>query len=394
MYKNVGELNLPNSENEVLEFWKKNKIKEKCLNNNKQGGKVYSFYEGPPTANGLPHAGHILTRALKDVFTRVKSMQGFYVPRKGGWDTHGLPVELEVEKDIGISGKKQIEDYGIQNFIEKCKVGVWKYVDEWKTFSNKVGYFVDMENDFYYTYDDNYIESIWWSLKELDKKGLLYKGYKILPCCPSCGTALSSHEVAQGYRERNDLTVVAKFKAKEEENLFFLVWTTTPWTLPSNVALCVNANFEYQKILANDGNKYILAKNLVSNFFKNDEYKVLENVYGKDLEFKKYQPIFDFATKEVKEKAFFVTCDDYVTLTDGTGIVHIAPAYGVEDSEVGAKYNLPFLQMANFNGKFEDSCGKYSGQDIFEVNEQIAEDLRLEGKIFKAEKHKHEYPHC
>ncbi len=394
MYKKVGEMNLPKTEEEVLKFWQENNVKNNCLSHNK-GKKMYSFYEGPPTANGQPHAGHVLTRTLKDLFNRFHLMRGYEVPRKGGWDTHGLPVEISVEKEIGISGKQQIEEYGIEKFITACKKDVWKYVDLWKTFSDRVGYFVNMDDDCYVTYKDDYIESEWWSLKELDKKGLLYKGYKVLPCCPSCGTALSSHEVAQGYKERNDLTCVAKFKAEGEENTYILAWTTTPWTLPSNVALCVNPNEKYVKILCTvTGEKYILAEALVPAFFKDEEFTTLETYTGKDLEFKKYEPLFDFAGEDVKQKAFFVTCDEYVTLTDGTGIVHIAPAYGADDANVGMRYSLPFIAMAGSDGIFSDKCGKYAGKNVFEVNEQIAEDLRNDGKVFKSARHKHEYPHC
>ena len=392
MYKKVGELNLAKNEEEVLEFWKSNNIKEKCLNHNK-GKKMFSFYEGPPTANGQPHAGHVLTRTLKDLFNRYHLMQGYEVPRKGGWDTHGLPVEISVEKEIGISGKKQIEEYGIKNFIDACKKDVWKYVDLWKTFSDRVGYFVNMDDDCYITYKDEYIESIWWSLKELKNKGLLYKGYKVLPCCPSCGTALSSHEVAQGYKERNDLTVVAKFKSVDEDNLYFLAWTTTPWTLPSNVALCVNPTESYVKIQVKE-EKYILAEALVLSFFKDDEYTVLQKYVGKDLEYKKYVPLFDCTSNDVKQKAYFVTCDNYVTLTDGTGIVHIAPAYGADDANVGTNYNLPFVAMAGADGIFKPEFTEYAGRNIFEVNEQIALDLIRLGKVLKSAKHKHEYPHC
>ena len=390
MYKKVGELNLPKNEAEVLKFWKENSVKEKCLNHNK-GKEVFSFFEGPPTANGMPHAGHVLTRALKDVVNRAKLMQGYDVPRKGGWDTHGLPVEISVEREIGISGKQGIEDYGVENFIKKCKVDVWKYVDFWKTFSERVGYFVNMDDDCYVTYHDDYIESVWWSLKELNKKGLLYKGYKVLPSCPSCGTALSSHEVAQGYKERNDLTVVAKFKSVSQENTYFLAWTTTPWTLPSNIALAVNPKEKYVKISAN-GENYIMAEALVSKYFA--ECEVVATYVGKDLEREKYVPLFDFASDKDKENGYYVTCAEYVTLTDGTGIVHIAPAYGADDSAVGMEYNLPFIQFAGSDGKFKEGCGKYSGRDVFEVNEEIAFDLKTAGKVLKMEKHKHEYPHC
>lgn len=392
MYNKVNELNLPVEEQKILDFWTKHDIKNKCLNMNK-GNKVFSFFEGPPTANGQPHAGHVLTRALKDVFTRYKSMKGFFVPRKGGWDTHGLPVEIAVEKEIGISGKKEIEEYGVNKFIEACKKDVWKYVDLWKTFSNRIGYNINMEDDYYVTYHDEYIESVWWSFKELDKKGLLYKGYKVQPSCPKCGTSLSSHEVAQGYKQRKDTTVVAKFKSVNEDNTYYLAWTTTPWTLPSNIALCVNPNEKYVKI-NHDGVNYILAEALVDTHFKDKEYSVVESYLGKDLEYKKYVPLFDFLSDVEKEKGYFVTCDTYVTLTDGTGIVHIAPGYGEDDANVGRKYNLPFIQLADKYGKFTANCGVYAGLDVFENNEKIADDLRDAGKIFKTQKHVHEYPHC
>ena len=392
MYKKVEELDLPKNEEKILEYWKQHDIKNKCLQHNK-GKKIFSFFEGPPTANGEPHAGHVLTRSLKDVFTRYKSMQGYFVPRKGGWDTHGLPVELSVEKTIGITGKKEIEEYGLEKFIQECKKDVWKYVDLWRTFSDRIAYNVDMDKDCYVTYHDDYIESVWWSLKELDKKGLLYKGYKVMPCCPSCGTSLSSHEISQGYKERNDTTVVAKFESADEQGVYFLAWTTTPWTLPSNVALCVNPDEDYVKISAN-GEKYILAEALVKSFFKEGEYSVLEKYKGKDLEYKKYIPLFDFAREEDKAKAYYITCDNYVTLTDGTGIVHIAPAYGEEDSGVGKKYGLPFLQMTNKFARFTDECGKYAGLYVFDNNDLIAKDLREQGKIFKQAKYAHEYPHC
>lgn len=393
MYKKVdANLNFPKVEQDVLSFWKENDVKKQCMNKNK-GEKRFNFYEGPPTANGVPHSGHVLTRVLKDVFTRYKSMQGYFVPRKGGWDTHGLPVELSVEKELGISGKQQIEAYGVEKFIKRCKENVWKYVDIWKEFSDRVGYFVNMEDDYYVTYYDSYIESVWWALKEMDKKGLLYKGYKILPSCPRCGTALSSHELAQGYEDRKDTTVVAKFKLADEANTYFLAWTTTPWTLPSNIALCVNADEDYVKVKQND-TYYILADALVKAHFKDGEYEKVETFKGKTLEYKKYEPLFDFVSDKDKAKGYYVTCDSYVTLTDGTGIVHIAPAFGEDDSLVGKKYNLPFVQLVDKYGKFTNDCGKYSGLDVFSQNDVIVEDLAKEDKMFKAQKHVHSYPHC
>lgn len=392
MYKKVGVLNFSEEESNVLKFWRENNVKALCMKHN-EGKKRFNFYEGPPTANGVPHSGHVLTRALKDVFTRYKSMKGFFVPRKGGWDTHGLPVELSVEKEVGISGKQQIEEYGVENFIKKCKENVWKYVDLWKEFSERVGYFVNMEDDYYVTYYNDYIESVWWALSEMNKKGLLYKGYKILPSCPSCGTALSSHELAQGYEDRRDTTVVAKFKSVDEANLYYLAWTTTPWTLPSNIALCVNANEYYVKVKC-ENNFYVLAKELLNNHFKEGEYQVIETFKGKTLEFKKYEPLFSFVEESERKKGYFITCDDYVTLTDGTGIVHIAPAFGEDDANVGRKYNLPFIQLVDKYGKFASVCGKYANCNVFEKNEEIANDLQREGKIFKIAKHVHSYPHC
>ena len=392
MYKKVdANLNFPKVEQEVLNFWRENDVKKQCMNHN-HGAKRFNFYEGPPTANGVPHSGHVLTRVLKDVFTRYKSMQGYFVPRKGGWDTHGLPVELSVEKELGISGKQQIEEYGIEKFIKRCKDNVWKYVDIWKEFSDRVGYFVNMEDDYYVTYYDSYIESVWWALKEMDKKGLLYKGYKILPSCPRCGTALSSHELAQGYEDRKDTTVVAKFKVVDAENTYFLAWTTTPWTLPSNIALCVNANEDYCKV-SFEGNYYVLAEALVKSHFK-ENYEVVETFKGKTLEFKKYEPLFSFVDKKEAEKGYYVTCDDYVTLTDGTGIVHIAPAFGEDDSNVGRKYGLPFVQLVDKFGKFTENCGKYANEFVFDKNDEIVEDLAKENKVFKTQKHVHSYPHC
>ena len=393
MYKKIdGGLNCYKNEQEIQKFWTEHGIKEKCLNRNK-GAKIFSFYEGPPTANGVPHNGHVFTRALKDMFVRFRAMQGYYVPRKGGWDTHGLPVELSVEKSLGISGKAQIEEYGVTKFIEKCKADVWKYVDQWKDFSDKVGYSVDMGDNAYVTYHNDYIESIWWAISEIDKKGWIYKGFKVLPSCPSCGTALSSHEVAQGYKDRKDTTVVAKFKALDFENTYFLAWTTTPWTLPSNIALCVNPNEKYVMILS-EGVNYILAEALVPTHFKDKEFEVVKHFVGTDLEYKKYEPLFDFVSEKDKAKGYFVTCDEYVTLTDGTGIVHIAPAYGEDDAKVGRKYDLPLVQMANKYGKFESNCGEWAGKDVFEENENIALALIKDGKIFKTQKHVHSYPHC
>ncbi len=392
MYKKIESWNATAMEENIQNFWKECDIKKKCLENNK-GAKSYTFYEGPPTANGVPHTGHVFTRTMKDIFNRYKSMQGYFVYRKGGWDTHGLPVELSVEKSIGISGKAAIEEYGVAKFIEKCKTDVWKYVDQWKEFSDLIAYSVNIEDDYYVTYYNDYIESIWWAISEIDKKGLIYKGFKILPSCPSCGTALSSHEVAQGYKDRKDTTVVAKFESAKDAGTYFLAWTTTPWTLPSNVALCVNPNEKYIKV-ASKGEKYILAESLVSNFFKQDEFEIEQTYIGKELEYEKYLPLFDFADAKAAQSAYYVTCGDFVTLTDGTGIVHIAPTYGEDDANIGKNYNLPFLQLANKYGKFEDCCGQLSGKDVFEENENIALNLLKGSKALKVQKHVHNYPHC
>ncbi len=393
MYKTVRpSLDCGKDELEVLKFWKDYDIKTKVLNMNK-GNMVWSFYEGPPTANGKPHTGHVLTRVLKDVFTRYRAMKGFFVPRKGGWDTHGLPVELAVEKEIGITGKSQIEDFGVDKFVEECKKNVWKYVDIWKEFSTRVGYFVNMDDDCYVTYYNDYIESVWWAVKTIYDKGLIYKGFKVLPSCPSCGTALSAHEVAQGYEDRKDLTAVAKFKKVGSDNTYFLAWTTTPWTLPSNVALCVNPNVDYALVSAND-EQYILAKDLIPSFFKPEEYSILEIKKGSELVGQTYEPLFDYISKADREKAFRIVSDGYVTTEEGTGIVHIAPAYGQDDARVGKIYDLPFVQMASSNGKFVDKCKDYAGLDVFKSNEQIVIDLKKQNKIFKTMKITHSYPHC
>lgn len=393
MYNKVDtNINYPENEAKVLKFWQENNIKEKVLKLNSESDKNFLFYEGPPTANGAPHAGHVLTRSLKDVYTRYYAMKGYFVPRKGGWDTHGLPVEISVEKQLGIEGKKGIEDYGIDKFVQHCKKDVWSCIDRWKEFSNAVGYSVNLEDDCYVTYYNDYIESVWWSLKEFDKKGLLYKGYKILPSCPSCGTALSSHEVDQGYKDRKDLTVVAKFKLCNEENTYVLAWTTTPWTLPSNVALCVNGEEDYALVLDKDGTKYILAKALVEKHFK-ENYEVLKTFKGETLVGKYYEPLFNYYDNSKKD-AFKIVSDGYVTLLDGTGVVHIAPAFGDDDSKVGKKYNLPFVQFVTPLGKFTEECKELAGKDVFAENENIALTLLKEGKVFSTQKVVHSYPHC
>lgn len=387
MYEKVSTtLNFVEREKKTLEFWKENKVFEKTNEKNKNG-KTFTFYDGPPTANGKPHIGHILTRVMKDIIPRYKIMKGYSVLRKAGWDTHGLPVELEVEKLLGIDGKQEIEKYGIEPFIKKCKESVWKYKKEWEIMSDRVGYWVDMENP-YVTYDNNYIESVWWSLKQVYEKGLLYKGHKIVPYCPRCGTALSSHEVAQGYKEVEEKSIFVKFPVLDEENTFFLVWTTTPWTLPSNVALCVNPKEDYVKIKSGDS-FYWLAEALVSTLF--DEYEIVKRVKGKALERTSYQPLFDWAGAE---NAYYVTCDGYVTLTDGSGIVHIAPAFGEDDSKVGVKYKLPFVQMVNERGCFTDDAGELKGIFCKKADPMIIENLKNRGLFFKEQMYSHSYPFC
>ena len=337
MYKKVDtSLNFVEREKEIIEFWKQNDVFLKSIEKN-EGAEEFSFYDGPPTANGKPHVGHVLTRVMKDIIPRYQTMKGKHVLRKAGWDTHGLPVELEVEKLLGIDGKPQIENYGIEPFIKQCKQSVWKYKSEWEKMSDRLGYWVDMDNP-YVTYDDKYIESEWWALKEMHKKGLLYKGHKIVPYCPRCGTALSSHEVAQGYKSVKENSVVARFKVKGYENCYILAWTTTPWTLPSNVALCMNPDEPYVEIEA-DGANYIMAEALVPRFF--EEYKVVNKKLGKEWEGLEYEPLFPETAAEIKRispasapiKAHFVVCDTYVTMGDGTGVVHIAPAFGEDDSK-------------------------------------------------------------
>lgn len=391
MYKPVDTtLNFVEREKEVLEFWKENKIFEKSVEKN-VGKPEFSFFDGPPTANGKPHIGHILTRVMKDIIPRYKTMKGYHVLRKAGWDTHGLPVELEVEKLLGIDGKQEIEKYGIEPFIKKCKESVWKYTDEWHKMSDRIGYWADMEHP-YITYDDNYIESVWWALSEMHKKGLIYKGYKIVPYCPRCGTALSSHEVAQGYKDVEETSVFVKFKVKGEENTYFIAWTTTPWTLPSNVALCLNGKENYAKIKVN-GEYYILADALVGNLFEEGCYEKVSVKKGSAYEYVEYEPLFDYETG-AKEKAYYITNDGYVTLTDGSGIVHIAPAFGEDDSKVGKKYGLPFVQMVDDIGRFRDAVTDFAGKFCKDADKHIIEKLKNEGKLFKAMKFTHSYPFC
>ena len=384
------DLNFVEREKAVLEFWKENQIFEKSVEKNK-GGKAFNFYDGPPTANGKPHIGHILTRVMKDIIPRYKTMKGFYVRRKAGWDTHGLPVELEVEKQLGMDGKQDIERYGIEPFIKKCKESVWKYKHEWEVMSDRIGYWADMK-DPYITYDDKYIESVWWALRQIADKGLLYKGYKIVPYCPRCGTALSSHEVAQGYRDVEEKSVFVKFAAKGRENTYFLAWTTTPWTLPSNVALCVNPEEDYAEIEVG-GETYIMADALVESVFEGEPVKKLSVKKGREYEYAEYEPLFDYETG-AKEKAYYVTCDGYVTLTDGTGVVHIAPAFGEDDSNVGKRYGLPFVQMVDGAGKFIPAAYDLVGVFAKDADKLIVERLKKEGKLFRELMFTHSYPFC
>ena len=391
MYKPVDtSLNFVEREKEVLAFWKENEIFEKSVEKNK-GHQSFNFYDGPPTANGKPHIGHILTRVMKDIIPRYKTMKGYYVRRKAGWDTHGLPVELEVEKQLGIDGKQEIEKYGIEPFIKKCKESVWKYKHEWEVMSDRIGYWADMK-DPYITYDDRYIESVWWALKQMADKGLLYKGYKIVPYCPRCGTALSSHEVAQGYKDVEEKSVFVKFKVKGRDNAYFLAWTTTPWTLPSNVALCVNPAEDYAEIKVG-GENYIMADALIGSLFKEDEYEKISVKKGKEYEYTEYEPLFDYDTG-AKEKAYYVTCDGYVTLTDGTGVVHIAPAFGEDDSNVGKRYGLPFVQMVDGRGRFVDAAYDLKGVFAKDADKLVIERLKTEGKLFKELMFTHSYPFC
>ncbi|MBP5405414.1 MAG: isoleucine--tRNA ligase [Clostridia bacterium] len=378
-------------EKEVLDFWKANGIFQASVKAN-EGKEEYTFYDGPPTANGKPHIGHILTRVIKDIIPRYRTMKGYHVERKAGWDTHGLPVELEVEKMLGMDGKQDIEKYGIEPFVKNCKESVWKYKGEWERMSDRVGYWADMENP-YVTYDDNYIESVWWAVKTINDKGLLYKGHKIVPYCPRCGTALSSHEVAQGYKDVEDMTVTAKFKAVGEESTYFLAWTTTPWTLPSNVALCMNAEEDY--VYAKLGEEtYILAAALVKSVLGEDA-EILSTHKGSYFEHKKYLPLFDYiqGTKEA-EKAYYVTNDPYVTLTEGTGIVHIAPAFGEDDAKVGRKYGLPFVQLVDERGRFVDVVTDLKGVFAKDGDKLIIEKLVQAGLLFKKHLHTHSYPFC
>ena len=401
MYQKVDtNLNFVDREKKVEEFWKENHIFEKSMENRKEG-ETYTFYDGPPTANGKPHIGHVLTRVIKDMIPRYRTMKGYMVPRKAGWDTHGLPVELEVEKKLGLDGKEQIEEYGMEPFIKQCKESVWKYKGMWEDFSSTVGFWADMEHP-YVTYYDDYIESEWWALKEIWNKKLLYKGFKIVPYCPRCGTPLSAQEVSQGYKTVKERSAVVRFKVVGED-AYFLAWTTTPWTLPSNVALCVNPDETYCKVKAADGYTYYMAEALLDKVLGKlakeegeKAYEVLETYRGTDLEYKAYEPLFacagEAAAKQ-KKKAHFVTCDNYVTMSDGTGIVHIAPAFGEDDSRIGRNYELPFVQFVDGQGNLTKET-PYAGVFVKKADPMVLTDLDKEGKLFDAPKFEHDYPHC
>jgi isoleucyl-tRNA synthetase len=390
LYKKVANaLDFKSREADVLKFWKENRIFEKSMEEREESPDVnsYVFFDGPPTANGMPLIGHVLTRAIKDIIPRYHTMKGQYVPRKAGWDTHGLPVEIEVEKVLGLDGKEQIEKYGIEPFIAKCKESVWKYKGLWENFSDRVGFWADMEHP-YITYDNSYIESIWWSLKEIWDKGLLYKGFKIVPYCPRCGTPLSSHEVAQGYKDVKERSAIVRFKVKNED-AYILAWTTTPWTLPSNVALCVNPDESYVKVRSG-GYTYYMAEALVNTVLGEDA-EVLEKFVGKALENKEYEPLWNFVNPD--KKAWFVTCDNYVTLTDGTGVVHIAPAFGEDDANVGRKYDLPFVQLVNAAGEMTAETF-WAGTFCKDADKEILANLKENGLLFSAPVFEHSYPHC
>jgi len=391
LYKKVTtDLNFVDREKKTVEFWKENQIFEKSIESRK-GNETYTFYDGPPTANGKPHIGHVLTRVIKDLIPRYHAMKGKMVPRKAGWDTHGLPVELEVERMLGLDGKEQIEEYGLEPFIEYCKKSVWKYKGMWEDFSDTVGFWADMD-DPYVTYENNFIESEWWALKQIWDKGLLYKGHKIVPYCPRCGTPLSSHEVAQGYKDVKERSAIVRFKVKEED-AYILAWTTTPWTLPSNAGLCINPKETYVKVKAEDGMIYYLAQALCDTVLGEGTYEVLKSYAGTDLEYKEYEPLFSFPSVELKKKAFFVTCDNYVTLSDGTGVVHIAPAFGEDDNRIGRKYDLPFLQLVNGKGEMTKET-PWAGTFCKMADPMILEALKEKGLLFSAPRFEHSYPHC
>ncbi len=393
MYNKVDtNLNFVDREAEVLKFWKENDIANKCISN-REGCDTFTFYDGPPTANGKPHIGHVLTRVIKDMLPRYQSMKGKKVLRKAGWDTHGLPVELEVEKLLGLDGKEQIEKYGIEPFIKKCRESVWKYKGMWEEFSDVVGFWADMEHP-YITYENDYIESVWWALNEIWKKGLLYKGHKVVPYCPRCGTPLSSHEVAQGYKDVKERSAMVKFKAKDEDNTYFLAWTTTPWTLPSNLGLVVNPEVDYVKV-SYEGQNLIMAEALVEFVFANKEgeHPVLERFKGKALEYREYEPLYPYAEGKIKKKAFYIMCDGYVTTSDGTGIVHTAPAFGEDDARVCRAYDMPFVQFVDAKGNMTEDTD-WPGTFVKDADPLILDDLKAAGKLFKAPKFEHSYPHC
>ena len=406
MYKKVStDLNFVDREKATEKFWEENQIFEKSMRD-REGNEMYMFYDGPPTANGKPHIGHVLTRVIKDMIPRYRTMKGYEVPRKAGWDTHGLPVELEVEKALGLDGKDQIEEYGLEPFIKKCKESVWKYKGMWEDFSGTVGFWADMENP-YVTYDNNFIESEWWALKQIWDKGLLYKGFKIVPYCPRCGTPLSAQEVAQGYKDVKERSAIVRFKVIGED-AYFLAWTTTPWTLPSNIGLCVNPDEEYAKVKAADGYTYYMATALLDTVLgklagkaedgaaEAPAYEILETYLGKDLEYKEYEPLYqcayDCAEKQHK-KAFFITCDSYVTLTDGTGVVHIAPAFGEDDAKVGRKYDMPFVQLVDEKGNMGETT-PFAGLFVKKADPEVLKDLEARGLLFEAPNFEHSYPHC
>ncbi|MBU3178899.1 isoleucine--tRNA ligase [Clostridium estertheticum] len=387
MYKKIDpSKNFMDIENDVLKFWKEKDIIQKNFDLNKEG-ETFTFYDGPPTANGKPHIGHVLTRVMKDLIPRYKVMKGYNVPRKAGWDTHGLPVELEIEKKLGINGKPGIEAYGVEKFVEECKASVFSYVNMWKEMSERVGYWVDMDNP-YVTYHNDYIESVWWALKQMWDKDLLYKGHKVMPYCPRCGTSLSSHEVAQGYKDVKEMSAYVKFKVKNEDK-YILVWTTTPWTLPSNVALAVNKKYDYVEAVQ-EGETLILSRDLLSKL--EGEYEVVREFKGEALLGLEYEQMFDFYTP--KEKAFYVVHGDFVTLSDGTGIVHIAPAYGEDDNLLGKKYDLPLINLVDVEGKFVDCVTPWKGIFVKDADAKILEYLKENNVLYKAEKFEHSYPHC
>ena len=393
MYKKVPTtLNFVEREKETLKFWKDNQIFEKSVQL-RQGAPAYTFFDGPPTANGKPHIGHVLTRAMKDIIPRYKTMRGYDVLRKAGWDTHGLPVELEVEKELGLDGKEQIEQYGVIPFIQKCKESVWKYKGEWEVMSDRMGFWADMDNP-YITYDNDYIESEWWALKAIYEKGLLYKGHKIVPYCPRCGTALSSHEVAQGYKEVKETSATVRFRVPDEENTYFLAWTTTPWTLPSNVSLCVNPDVTYAYVRVDGKETLIMAKDLIGTVLEGHETEIIKEVVGRELEYKHYEPLFECTRKAAGGKdAFYVMVDDYVTTTDGTGIVHNAPAFGEDDYRICKKYDLPFVQMVDSKGEM---CGgtPWDGVFVKKADPMVLKDLDERGLLFAAPRFEHSYPFC